>query len=140
MPHTLDERHWMASHGCLLIVECTLSCWMREGLPTRLHILFDFMNSHLGFPFCVNSSKFHICANSIHLVNLTMFDVSFLKVGNMRTCIVVLLVCAHLKLHLSYFQIYPCLVYGRARHWVPTPMPMPIIAHAHGFWVGMGAI
>ena len=27
---------------------------------------------------------------------------------------------------------------SRARHWAPTPMP--ISAHAHGFWVGMGAI
>ena len=27
-----------------------------------------------------------------------------------------------------------------ARHWVPTPMPMPITAHPHGFWVGMGVI
>ena len=27
-------------------------------------------------------------------------------------------------------------------HWVPIPipMPMPMITHAHGFWVGMGAM
>ena len=29
------------------------------------------------------------------------------------------------------------LIDSGARHWVPTPTP--IIAHAHGFWVGMGA-
>ena len=28
----------------------------------------------------------------------------------------------------------------RAQHWVPMPMPTPMPTHAHGFWVGMGAI
>jgi hypothetical protein len=32
----------------------------------------------------------------------------------------------------------PTLVCTRALHWVPIPMPMP--THAHGFWVGLGAI
>ena len=29
---------------------------------------------------------------------------------------------------------------ARDPHWAPTPMPTPISTHAHGFWVGMGAI
>jgi hypothetical protein len=31
-------------------------------------------------------------------------------------------------------------ILSKALHWVPIPMPMLMPTHAHGFWVGMGAI
>ena len=62
----------MTSNACLLVVGCTLSGWMREGLPTCLPILFGFVSSQLGFAGALQS--FHVCANSPHLPNLANVD------------------------------------------------------------------